>query len=256
MRSAFELERDLALHRLDLGLEKHVAVEEAFHLVEGAGLLRFERDFAERRQIAREIALHHFLTVGQPHGEAPHVVFPFRQAGIGHGPDQNPLVLEGQRQGFLDDRPRLLRVGAEHAREKADIEARAFRLLQRAVLAEAADHGGQRHGLGLRAIFLDPALGDLGPGAICGGTRGARGLQQRDGDDGGKDAAHGLLSLVQPTETAQAKFQPEAVRGNKVASTLFPEVLSVPAERGPGPPARRTRRDARRPVAGRIHART
>ena len=110
MRSAFELEGYLALRRLGVGFEKHVAVEEAFHLVECAGALLFERDLAERRQIARQIALHHLLTVGQPHGEAPHVILPVRQARIGDGADQEPLVLEGQRQRFVDQRPRLVRV--------------------------------------------------------------------------------------------------------------------------------------------------
>ena len=155
-----------------LVLKKHVAAEEAFHLVERAGLLRFERHLAERRQIAGQIALHHLLAVGQPHGRHAHVVLPFRQAPIGEGADQDRLVLEGQRQRFLDDLPRVLRVRAEDAREEADIEAGAFRHLESAVLAEAADRRWQRHGLGLRAVFLDPALGDLGPGAICGGRRG------------------------------------------------------------------------------------
>ena len=185
MRSAFELEGYLALRRFGAGLEKHVAVEEAFHLVERARPLRFERDLAERRQIAGQISPYHLLTVGQPQGEAAHVVLPFRQARIGDGADQDPLVLEGQRQRFLDQRPRLLRVCAEHARDKADIEARTFRLFQRAVLTEATDHRRHCHGLGLRAVFLDPALGDLRPGTICGGRRGSCRLQEHDQNYGG-----------------------------------------------------------------------
>ena len=77
------------------------------------------------------------------------MVLPFRQTRIGDGADQKPLVFERQRQRFLDKRPRLLRVRAEHARDEADIEARTLRLLQSAVLTEAPDHRRHRHGLGL-----------------------------------------------------------------------------------------------------------
>ena len=197
MRSAFELEGDLALRLLVLRFKKHVAVEEALHLVECARTLRFERNLAERRQVARQIPLNHHLAVRQPHRQAAHVILPVRQARIGDGADHDPLIFERQGKRFLDERPGPLRVRAQNPGEEAHVEARCLRLLQRAVLAQAADHGRNRHRVWLRAVCLDPALRRIGPGSVDGRRRGRRGLQERDNNDGGQDAAHGLLSLTE-----------------------------------------------------------
>ena len=73
--------------------------------------------------------------VGKLVDQIEHQLFPARMAGISDRPDDDPLILEGQRQQFGEERFGDARVGADDARQKSYIDAGSCGLGECAALA-------------------------------------------------------------------------------------------------------------------------
>ncbi len=127
-------------------------------------------------------------------------LLPFRKAGIGNGADQEPLVLERQRQGLGGEVARVARIGAEDAGKEAEIDAGSFRIDQQAALAERLDQRRHRLRVGVLAILLDPSEARLGRIRVGLRLRKARSLRRSEGgnqNDEGDQVPHTCLTRKQ-----------------------------------------------------------
>src|SRR5262245_9871242 len=77
--------------------------------------------------------------------------------GVGDRPHDHPMVLLRQRKHLADQVLGLLRVGADHARNEADIRSCGLRILEHSHPAQGLDHVRDARRVGLLAIAVDPA---------------------------------------------------------------------------------------------------
>ena len=107
---------------------------------------------------------------------------PVRQAGIGDGAHQHPMIRRCNRQHPGDKHFGMVGIGAEDPGDEAEVGARALGVLERLQIAERAHNDRQPVRLRPAAIGVDPFEHGVGRSERRGGPR--RGAGGRSEDDG------------------------------------------------------------------------
>jgi hypothetical protein len=130
--------------------------------IDHAGLGVLAGNLIQRRQLSRDIFLDHGATSRHAIGELQQQHLPVRQARIGNGAHQYPMVGRCNCQHLRNERVGALGIGAQHAGDKADIGAGRFCVLESLQVAETVHEHRKGVGLGLAAIGIDPSQHRVG----------------------------------------------------------------------------------------------
>ena len=131
------------------------------------GFFDFVVDLVQRRQRAVEIFVDHGAAHRHAVGKGAQQILPVRQARIGDGAHQHPVVGGVDRQHLGDQFLGAAWIRAQHAGDEADIGARGFGVLERLQRAERANDGGKAVRIGLVAIGVDPSQDTFGRVERC-----------------------------------------------------------------------------------------
>ena len=132
-------------------------MQRQFDLVEHARLYGVIIDLLERRQLAVEIFIDHRAARRHAIDERRQELAPVRQAGIGDGAHQHPMIRRFDREHLGDKLFGARWIVAEHAGDEADIGPGALRVLEGLHGAERVHHFRQLVGIGAVPISVDPA---------------------------------------------------------------------------------------------------